>query len=54
MNERKTGQGRVCATCVLHHPERPHKPCSLFGKCLDTEDCAGYIGDKPAKEDTDA
>lgn len=46
-----TGHGRTCATCVLYHPERPHKPCSLFGKCLDTEDCAGHIGDKPAKED---
>lgn len=35
--------GRACDSCMLHHPEREKKPCSVFGRCVSTGDCAAYI-----------
>lgn len=34
--------GRVCESCIFHHPEREKKPCSVFGRCVSTGDCAAY------------
>ena len=34
--------GRVCASCIFHHPEREKKPCSVFGRCVSKGNCAAY------------
>ena len=35
---------RECIHCTFHHPERPKRPCSAFGKCENRDkDCSLYI-----------
>lgn len=52
MAERPTAGARSCATCLLHHPERPKRPCSCFVQCVATDNCAAYIGDKKTEVHT--
>lgn len=42
---------RSCSVCTFHHPERAKKPCSVFGRCVNTGGCSAYIHDKTKEED---
>lgn len=46
MTDQSKGEGRACDTCLLYHPERTRKPCSVFVRCVSSGSCAAYIQDK--------
>jgi hypothetical protein len=45
-----TTGARGCDTCLFHHPEKPRKPCSVFGRCVTHDNCCAYISNGSTDE----
>ena len=53
MKQTPHGQ-RECRYCTFCHPERPQKPCSVFGQLENKDgDCSAYIEDLTKGADKD-
>ncbi len=52
MTDHKPGTtgARSCASCTFHHPEKPRKPCSVFGRCVTHDNCCAYISNGSTDE----
>lgn len=45
---------RECRYCTFCHPERPKKPCSVFGQLENKDgDCSAYIDNRSDTEEGD-